>query len=87
MLCPEEPDVLIDKDLLDFLLKDDAPCPEILEKENGLLEDWSTPEPEVSFLGGVAAGLWFRRFGSLLSKSFFLCSSWSRRWMSSSASC
>ncbi|XP_075596772.1 cyclic AMP-responsive element-binding protein 3 [Balearica regulorum gibbericeps] len=47
MLCPEEPDVLIDKDLLDFLLKDDAPCPEILEKENGLLEDWSTPEPEL----------------------------------------
>ncbi|KFO15023.1 Cyclic AMP-responsive element-binding protein 3, partial [Balearica regulorum gibbericeps] len=44
---PEEPDVLIDKDLLDFLLKDDAPCPEILEKENGLLEDWSTPEPEL----------------------------------------
>ncbi|NXO56983.1 CR3L3 protein, partial [Aramus guarauna] len=43
---PEETDVLIDKDLLDFLLKDDAPCPEILEKENGQLEDWTTPEPE-----------------------------------------
>lgn len=71
MSCPEEVAALIDEDLLDFLLKDDAPCPEIPGEGNGLLEDWELPEPEVSSLGGIAAGLWFRRFGSLLSKSFF----------------
>lgn len=71
MSCPEEVASLVDEDLLDFLLTDDAPCPEIPEEGNGLLEDWELPEPEVSALGGIAAGLWFRRFGSLLSKSFF----------------
>ena len=71
MSCPEELVALADQDLLDFLLKDDAPCPEIPGEENGLLEDWGLPEPQVSSLGGIAAALWFRGFGSLLSKSFF----------------
>ncbi|KAM6111532.1 cyclic AMP-responsive element-binding protein 3-like [Phoenicopterus ruber ruber] len=46
MSCPEELAALADKDLLDFLLKDDAPCPEI-PGENSLLEDWGLPEPEL----------------------------------------
>ncbi|NXK40111.1 CR3L3 protein, partial [Piprites chloris] len=46
MSCPEGLDVLADVDLLDFLLKDDAPCPEIPEEQNGLLEDWVLPTPE-----------------------------------------
>ncbi|KAF1471456.1 Cyclic AMP-responsive element-binding protein 3, partial [Megadyptes antipodes antipodes] len=58
MLCPEELAALADEDLLDFLLKDDAPCPEIPGEENSLLEDWGLPEPEVSSSGGIAAGLW-----------------------------
>lgn len=57
MSCPEELAALADEDLLDFLLKDDAPCPEIPGEENGVLEDWGLPEPEVSSLGGIAAGL------------------------------
>ncbi|NXO28905.1 CREB3 protein, partial [Cisticola juncidis] len=47
MSCPEELDALADMDLLDFLLKDDAPCPEIPGEQNGLLEDWGLPMPEV----------------------------------------
>ncbi|NWH47664.1 CREB3 protein, partial [Fregata magnificens] len=47
MSCPEELATLADEDLLDFLLKDDAPCPEIPGEENGLLEDWGLPEPEL----------------------------------------
>ncbi|NXX57096.1 CR3L3 protein, partial [Scopus umbretta] len=47
MSCPEDLVNLGDKDLLDFLLKDDAPCPEIPGEENGLLDDWSLPEPEL----------------------------------------
>ncbi|NXS45848.1 CR3L3 protein, partial [Balaeniceps rex] len=47
MLCPEELAALADEDLLDFLLKDDAPCPEIPGEENGLLEDWGLREPEL----------------------------------------
>ncbi|KAM6228528.1 cyclic AMP-responsive element-binding protein 3-like protein 3 isoform 2-T2 [Spheniscus humboldti] len=47
MLCPEELAALADEDLLDFLLKDDAPCPEIPGEENSLLEDWGLPEPEL----------------------------------------
>ncbi|KAM6110104.1 cyclic AMP-responsive element-binding protein 3 [Phoenicopterus ruber ruber] len=47
MSCPEELDALADEDLLDFLLKDVAPCPEMPGEENGLLEDWGLPEPEL----------------------------------------
>lgn len=70
MLCPEELAALADKDLLDFLPKDDVPCPEIPGEENSLLEDWDLSEHEVSYSGGIAAGLW-GGFGSLLIKSFF----------------
>ncbi|NWV76276.1 CR3L3 protein, partial [Dasyornis broadbenti] len=38
---------LTDVDLLDFLLKDDAPCPEIPGEQNSLLEDWGLPMPEL----------------------------------------
>ncbi|NWI43274.1 CR3L3 protein, partial [Picathartes gymnocephalus] len=47
MSCPEELDALADVDLLDFLLKDDAPHPEIPGEQNGLLEDWGLPMPEL----------------------------------------
>ncbi|XP_059729356.1 cyclic AMP-responsive element-binding protein 3 isoform X2 [Haemorhous mexicanus] len=47
MSCPEELDALADGDLLDFLLKDDAPCPEIPGEQNSLLEDWGLPMPEL----------------------------------------
>ncbi|NXE95871.1 CREB3 protein, partial [Menura novaehollandiae] len=47
MSCPEELDALADVDLLDFLLKDDASCPEIPGEQNGLLEDWGLPMPEL----------------------------------------
>ncbi|XP_058720142.1 cyclic AMP-responsive element-binding protein 3 [Poecile atricapillus] len=47
MSSPEELDALADMDLLDFLLKDDAPCPEIPGEQNGLLEDWGLPMPEL----------------------------------------
>ncbi|KAJ7396996.1 Cyclic AMP-responsive element-binding protein 3-like protein 3-B [Pitangus sulphuratus] len=47
MSCPEGLDALADADLLDFLLKDDAPCPEIPEEQNGLMEDWVLPTPEL----------------------------------------
>ncbi|XP_072716439.1 cyclic AMP-responsive element-binding protein 3 isoform X2 [Ciconia boyciana] len=47
MSCPEELAALADEDLLDFLMKGDAPCPEIPGEENGLLEDWGLPEPEL----------------------------------------
>ncbi|NXA06460.1 CREB3 protein, partial [Sapayoa aenigma] len=47
MSSPEELDALADMDLLDFLLKDDAPCPEIPEERNDLLEDWGLPTPEL----------------------------------------
>ncbi|XP_050185828.1 cyclic AMP-responsive element-binding protein 3 [Myiozetetes cayanensis] len=47
MSCPEGLDALADVDLLDFLLKDDAPCPEIPEEQNGLMEDWVLPTPEL----------------------------------------
>ncbi|NXE43206.1 CREB3 protein, partial [Ptilorrhoa leucosticta] len=47
MSCPEELDALADVDLLDFLLKDDASCPEIPGEQNGLLEDWGLPTPEL----------------------------------------
>lgn len=71
MSSPEELSALADEDLLEFLLKDDAPCLEIPGEEDGLLEDWGLPEPGVSSLGGITVGLWFRRFGSLLSNIFF----------------
>ncbi|KAM6364380.1 LOW QUALITY PROTEIN: cyclic AMP-responsive element-binding protein 3-like [Pluvialis apricaria] len=58
MLCPEELAAPADEDLLDFLLKDDAPCPEIPGEENSLLKDWGLPEPEVSSSGRIAAELW-----------------------------
>ncbi|NXF09473.1 CR3L3 protein, partial [Smithornis capensis] len=69
MLCPEELDALADVDFLDFLLKDDAPSPEIPGEQNGLLEDWGLPVPEVSSLGEIANVLRLRRFISLLSKT------------------
>ncbi|NXU21025.1 CR3L3 protein, partial [Pardalotus punctatus] len=47
MSCTEELDALADVDLLDFLLKDDVPCPEIPGEQNGLLEDWGLPTPEL----------------------------------------
>ncbi|NWV29671.1 CR3L3 protein, partial [Origma solitaria] len=47
MSCTEELDALADVDLLDFLLKDDAACPEIPGEQNGLLEDWGLPMPEL----------------------------------------
>ncbi|XP_071437410.1 cyclic AMP-responsive element-binding protein 3 [Pithys albifrons albifrons] len=47
MSGPEGLDALADMDLLDFLLKDDAPCPEIPGEQNGLLEDWGLPTPEL----------------------------------------
>ncbi|NXE10318.1 CR3L3 protein, partial [Lophotis ruficrista] len=47
MSCPEELASLVDEDLLDFLLKDDAPCTEIPGEENDLLEDWGLPESEL----------------------------------------
>ncbi|XP_053788820.1 cyclic AMP-responsive element-binding protein 3 [Vidua chalybeata] len=47
MSCPEELDAVADVDLLDFLLKEDAPCPEIPGEQNGLLEDWGLPMPEL----------------------------------------
>ncbi|KAK2537218.1 Creb3 [Columba livia] len=45
MSSPEELSALADEDLLEFLLKDDAPCLEIPGEEDGLLEDWGLPEP------------------------------------------
>ncbi|NXE30141.1 CREB3 protein, partial [Ardeotis kori] len=47
MSCPEELAALVDGDLLDFLLKDDAPCTDIPGEENDLLEDWGLPESEL----------------------------------------
>ncbi|GAB0208097.1 cyclic AMP-responsive element-binding protein 3-like [Grus japonensis] len=47
MSRPEELAALADEELLDFLLKDDAPCLEIQGEENCLLEDWGLPEPEL----------------------------------------
>ncbi|NXY78458.1 CR3L3 protein, partial [Glareola pratincola] len=47
MSCPEELAALADEDLLDFLLKDDAPCPDIPGENNSLLEDWGLPELEI----------------------------------------
>ncbi|XP_010209698.1 PREDICTED: cyclic AMP-responsive element-binding protein 3-like [Tinamus guttatus] len=47
MSSPEELADLADEDLLDFLLKDDAPCTEIPGEENNLLEDWGLSEPEL----------------------------------------
>ncbi|KAM6329446.1 cyclic AMP-responsive element-binding protein 3 isoform 2-T6 [Alca torda] len=47
MLCPEELAALADEDLLDFLLKDDAPCPDIPGENNSVLEDWGLPELEL----------------------------------------
>ncbi|NXV20555.1 CR3L3 protein, partial [Cepphus grylle] len=47
MSCPEELAALADEDLLDFLLKDDAPCPDIPGENNSVLEDWGLPELEL----------------------------------------
>ncbi|NXK11054.1 CR3L3 protein, partial [Herpetotheres cachinnans] len=47
MMWPEELPVLTDEDLLDFLLKDDGPYPEIPGEENGLLEDCDLPDSEL----------------------------------------
>ncbi|NXJ72118.1 CREB3 protein, partial [Rostratula benghalensis] len=45
MSFPEELSALADEDLLDFLLKDDVPFPEMPEEDNALMEDWGLPEP------------------------------------------
>lgn len=71
MSSPEDLSAFIDEDLLDFILKDDVPGPELPELGNDLMQDWDIPEDKVSSSGGIAAGLWFRRFGSLLRKNFF----------------
>ncbi|NXN32698.1 CR3L3 protein, partial [Nycticryphes semicollaris] len=47
MSCPEELSALADEDLLDFILKDDIPCPEIPGEDNALLEECGLPEPEL----------------------------------------
>ncbi|KAM6105296.1 LOW QUALITY PROTEIN: cyclic AMP-responsive element-binding protein 3 [Pterocles gutturalis] len=47
MSCLGELPALADEELLDFLLKDDAPCPEVPGEENGLLGDWGLPAPEL----------------------------------------
>ncbi|NXN38881.1 CREB3 protein, partial [Rhinoptilus africanus] len=47
MSCSDELAALADEDLLDFLLKDDAPCPDVPEENNSLLEDWGLPELEL----------------------------------------
>ncbi|NXA44827.1 CR3L3 protein, partial [Nothocercus julius] len=47
MSSPGELAALAEEDLLDFLLKDDAPCTEIPGEENSLLEDWGLSEPEL----------------------------------------
>ncbi|NWU47316.1 CREB3 protein, partial [Dromas ardeola] len=47
MSCQEELAALADEDLLDFLLKDDAPCPDVPGENNSLLEDWGLPELEL----------------------------------------
>ncbi|XP_025900797.1 cyclic AMP-responsive element-binding protein 3 [Nothoprocta perdicaria] len=46
MSSSEDLAALAEEDLLDFLLKDDAPCTEILGEENSLLEEWGLSEPE-----------------------------------------
>ncbi|NWU67643.1 CR3L3 protein, partial [Pterocles burchelli] len=47
MSCLEELPALADEELLDFLLKDDAPCPEVQGEENGVLGDWGLPALEL----------------------------------------
>ncbi|XP_075267768.1 cyclic AMP-responsive element-binding protein 3 isoform X2 [Opisthocomus hoazin] len=47
MSCPEDLTALTDEDLLEFLLKDDTPCPEIPWEENNLLDDWGLLESEL----------------------------------------
>ncbi|NXT24316.1 CR3L3 protein, partial [Syrrhaptes paradoxus] len=47
MSCLEELPALADEELLDFLLKDDAHCPEVPGEENGLLVDWGLPTLEL----------------------------------------
>uniref|UniRef100_A0A6G1RAM8 cAMP responsive element binding protein 3 n=1 Tax=Hypotaenidia okinawae TaxID=2861861 RepID=A0A6G1RAM8_9GRUI len=47
MWCPGEQDFVADEDLLDFLLKDDVPCPAILREENTVLENSDLSELEL----------------------------------------
>ncbi|XP_030323416.1 cyclic AMP-responsive element-binding protein 3 [Calypte anna] len=47
MLCPEELAVLEDEDLIDFLLSNDSPGPEITGQENHQAVDWSPIDAEL----------------------------------------
>lgn len=57
MASPDELALLADDDLFEFFLKEGCFMPDISVGDNVLLEDWGLPEPEVSCLGGAAAGL------------------------------
>lgn len=69
MLFEEQLTALGGQNLINFLLRDDIPCPEILEEENCPPEDCSVSEAVVSSLVQITAR--FRRFESPLSKRFF----------------
>ncbi|XP_052635026.1 cyclic AMP-responsive element-binding protein 3 [Harpia harpyja] len=47
MSSPKDLPALINEDLLDFILKDDVPSPELPEVENDLMQDWGLLEDEV----------------------------------------
>ncbi|KAM6230491.1 LOW QUALITY PROTEIN: cyclic AMP-responsive element-binding protein 3 [Porphyrio hochstetteri] len=47
MWCPGEQDFQPGEDLIDFLLRDDVPCPEVLREENTVLENLDQPVPEI----------------------------------------
>ncbi|XP_071586798.1 cyclic AMP-responsive element-binding protein 3 [Heliangelus exortis] len=47
MVCPEELVILKDEDLIDFLLSDDSPVPEITGQENHEAVDWSPLDAEL----------------------------------------
>ncbi|XP_064294595.1 cyclic AMP-responsive element-binding protein 3 [Phalacrocorax carbo] len=46
MSSPEELAAVVDEDILQFLLKDDAPWPELLRQESDVLDNWNVPDPE-----------------------------------------
>lgn len=85
MLCPEE---MAEEDLLDFILKGDAPAGDLLEKGDSLLEDWGLLQPEVREC--LAQGSWQGGEARLKSVSCFMvfcpCRPLeTRRWKTSSA--
>ncbi|XP_010562290.1 PREDICTED: cyclic AMP-responsive element-binding protein 3 [Haliaeetus leucocephalus] len=47
MSSPKDLSAFINEDLLDFILKDDVPGPELPEVENDLMQDWSMLEDKV----------------------------------------